>query len=111
MGKLSGFVRVILKFGSKYPKTKKKVMNAIPTTQPGLVQSFHNPNFRFILSNQSVGGKTKGINTVRAVKLIVGVDKASITDLNESIIMNSASEVIRVRKYRHPSEYARNVLP
>jgi hypothetical protein len=86
IGKLSGFVKVILKFGSKYPTIKKNVIKPIPPIRPGFVQSLHIPNFRFILSNQSVGGKTRGVKIDNKVKLIVGVESASITDLNVSII-------------------------
>ena len=87
MGKLSGFVRVMLKFGSKYPTAKNKVINPIPTTQPAFVQSLQIPNLLLILSNQSDGGNKNGAKTVKIVKLTVGAANVSITDLNVSIIM------------------------
>ena len=61
-------------------------MNPMPPIRPGLVHSLQIPNFRLIFSNQSVGGKTKGMKIVKSVKLTVGVESASITDLNVSII-------------------------
>ena len=64
---------------------KKKLIKVIPIAQPAFVHNFQIPNFRFIFSNQSVGGKRNGANTVRIVKLIVGVDNVSITALNVSI--------------------------
>ena len=64
---------------------KKKLIKAIPIAQPAFVHNFQIPNFRFILSNQSVGGKRNGAITVRIVKLIVGVDNLSIITLNVSI--------------------------
>tara|TARA_B100000315_G_scaffold247409_1_gene276054 strand:- start:619 stop:843 length:225 start_codon:yes stop_codon:yes gene_type:complete len=64
---------------------KKKLIKAIPIAQPAFVHNLQIPNFRLILSNQSVGGKRNGAITVRIVKLIVGVDNVSIRALNVSI--------------------------
>jgi len=61
-------------------------MNPIPTQSPGFVHSLHIPNLRFNLSNQSVGGKMSGVKRVKSVKLTVGAESVSITDLNVSII-------------------------
>ena len=51
------------------------VINIIPMAQPALVQSKWIPSFLLILSNQSVGGNTRGVSTVNMVKLMVGDDK------------------------------------
>ena len=64
---------------------KKNVIKEIPKIQPALVHSRCILSFRLILSNPSVGGKTSGVRIVRIVKLTVGADKASTTDLNVSI--------------------------
>ncbi len=50
-------------------------MRIIPIAQPVFVQSKLIFNLRLILSNQSVGGNTRGVKTVSMVKLIVGDDK------------------------------------
>ena len=54
---------------------KNMVINTIPIAQPALVHSRWIPSFLLILSNQSVGGNTSGVNTVKIVKLIVGDDR------------------------------------
>ena len=61
-------------------------MNPIPTQSPGFVHILHIPYFRLSLSNQSVGGNMSGVKRVKSVKLTVGAESVSITDLNVSII-------------------------
>ena len=64
---------------------KKNVIKERPKIQPALVHNRWIFSFRLILSNLSVGGKTSGVRIVRIVKLIVGADNVSTTDLNVSI--------------------------
>ena len=78
MGILSGLVIVRLKYGSKYPMTKKSVITKKIQSPPLLDQSLYIPHFLFLLSNQSLGGKTNGNATVSKVKEIVGADIKSI---------------------------------
>ena len=54
---------------------KKAVITNIAITSPIFVHNKWKPNFLFSLSNQSVGGKTIGVRTVKIEKLIVGDDK------------------------------------
>ena len=75
IGKLTPFIKIILKFSSMYPIAKKAVMTSMAIASPVCVQRRWKPNFLFILSNQSVGGKTNGVSTVKIEKLIVGDDK------------------------------------
>ena len=87
MGKLSALVNMTLKFLSRYPITKKNVMMPIAATNPALLHNKYNFSLRFILSNQSVGGKSIGVTTVKIEKLIVGADKKSTVFLKESSII------------------------
>ena len=59
---------------------------------PFFVHKRQNPSLRWIFSNQSVGGKKNGKATVNIVKLIVGAEMASITDL-------SAAKLIKFSKF------------
>ena len=54
---------------------KKAVMTNIAITSPMFVHNKWKPSLLFSLSNQSVGGKTIGVRTVKIEKLIVGEDK------------------------------------
>ena len=54
---------------------KNAVMTSMAIASPVWVHKRWKPNFLFNLSNQSVGGKTKGVSTVKIEKLIVGDDK------------------------------------
>ena len=54
---------------------KKAVMTNMAIASPIFVHNKWKPNFLFSLSNQSVGGKTIGVRTVKIEKLIVGEDK------------------------------------
>ncbi len=54
---------------------KKAVITSIAIRSPIFVHNKWKPNFLFSLSNQSVGGKTIGVRTVKIEKLIVGEDK------------------------------------
>ncbi len=54
---------------------KNAVIINIAIRSPIFVDNKWNTNFLFSLSNQSVGGKTIGVRTVKIEKLIVGEDK------------------------------------
>ena len=65
---------------------KNKVIVPRVTYNPGFVQILQNPNFRWIFSNQSPGGKINGNRIVASVKLMVGAEIISMKCFRVSII-------------------------
>jgi|TARA_B100000678_G_scaffold287126_1_gene293171 hypothetical protein len=65
---------------------KNKVIVPRVIYNPGFVHILQNPNFRWIFSNQSPGGKINGNRIVANVKLIVGADMVSMMCFRVSII-------------------------